>query len=612
MISKLDYPRVFTFALFLIGLSIVTQIGCGKKSAPAKPERSAAGRQDEVATTTIVADATLAKLPSTKQGATRTSALQEGVKAASDSWPTEAFSEKATKRLKELAKQVPFTKSLDTFVSADFTDCRLRPSDSVLSTKQFGPNLRVRTGSVGAGSMSFDDAMRELFAIVTDKHQLAFKIVRVASSDNGFSTSVLAEGGGNTEKGTMQWNARWQCVWDKDARIRRISVEKYEEVHSDSGRWLVDVTQQVIGDSRSYREQLLYGMDYWVNKLEHRLYVNRLGHHGLAIGDANGDGLEDLYVCQAGGLPNLLYLHKTDGTADESGRTFGVDILDDTTAAIFADMDNDGDQDLVVLTVSGGYVLGNDGNARFSVVATMPDCKNAFSLTAADYNQDGRLDVYVGRYWPDESVRGALPLPVPYFDARNGGKNVLLRNDGDWTFSDVTEQVGLAIDNTRYTMAAAWEDFDNDGDQDLYVANDFGRNCLYRNDSANFVNIADQVGVEDTAAGMSVSWSDFDHDGNQDVYVGNMFSSAGGRITYQNQYRQRFDDSARGKLQRLARGNSLFRNVDGKSFRDVSLQMGATMGRWAWGSMFADLNNDSWDDLVVANGNVTTDDTGDL
>jgi hypothetical protein len=242
---------------------------------------------------------------------------------------------------------------------------------------------------------------------------------------------------------------------------------------------------------------------------------------------------------------------------------------------------------------------------------TLPDCRNAFSLTAADYNQDGRLDLYVGRYWPDESVRGAIPLPVPYYDATNGGSNLLLRNDGDWSFSDVTQEVGLDHDNTRYTMAAAWEDFDNDGDQDLYVANDFGRNCLYRNDRGRFVNVAAELGVEDTAAGMSVSWADIDHDGRQDLYVGNMFSSAGGRITYQSQYADRFDAVAQQKLQRLARGNSLFRN-DGKQFTDISDNAKATMGRWAWGSMFVDLNNDSWDDIVVANGHVTTEDTGDL
>jgi hypothetical protein len=353
-------------------------------------------------------------------------------------------------------------------------------------------------------------------------------------------------------------------------------------------------------------------MDYWVNRLEHRLHVNRLGHHGLAVGDVDNDGRDDLYVCQPGGLPNRLYAHRADGTAVDTAEESGVDFLDDSTCALLVDLDNDGDQDLALLTVSGGFILANDGHGHFRIQASLPECRNTFSLTAADYDQDGLLDLYVGRYWPEEDGRGAIPVPVPYYDAQNGGANLLLRNAGEWIFADVTEDVGLDVDNSRYTMAAAWEDYDRDGDPDLYVANDFGRNCLYRNDDGMFLNVAAQAGVEDTAAGMSVSWSDYNQDGWMDLYVGNMFSSAGNRVAYQRHYEERFDVESREKLQRLARGNSLFQNDGNGEFTDVSLASATTMGRWAWGSLFLDINNDSWDDLLVANGHITTQDTGDL
>ena len=90
-----------------------------------------------------------------------------------------------------------------------------------------------------------------------------------------------------------------------------------------------------------------------------------------------------------------------------------------------------------------------------------------------------------------------------------------------------------------------------------------------------------------------------------DLYVSNMFSSAGNRVAYQRKFKSEADEAARAKYQYLARGNSLFENAGDGTFRDVSLAAGATMGRWAWSSLFADLNNDGWEDLLVANGFVT-------
>ena len=179
-------------------------------------------------------------------------------------------------------------------------------------------------------------------------------------------------------------------------------------------------------------------------------------------------------------------------------------------------------------------------------------------------------------------------------------------------FDDVTEAVGLNKNNSRFTMAAAWEDLDSDGDADLYVANDFGRNCWYRNDQGQFNDFASDANVEDIASGMSVSFGDFNHDGQFDIYVSNMFSTAGQRTTTQNQYKKSFDSTDLSKLQRLARGNTLFRKSHDQTFTDVSLDANVNMGRWAWGSMFVDVDNDSWDDLLVANGFLTTSDTGDM
>jgi len=86
---------------------------------------------------------------------------------------------------------------------------------------------------------------------------------------------------------------------------------------------------------------------------------------GLTVGDANGDGLDDLYVCQPGGLPNRLFLQTPEGTAVDFSVLAEVDWLDSTSSALFVDMDNDSDQDLVLATLTGLLVMENDGTARF-------------------------------------------------------------------------------------------------------------------------------------------------------------------------------------------------------------------------------------------------------
>jgi hypothetical protein len=147
---------------------------------------------------------------------------------------------------------------------------------------------------------------------------------------------------------------------------------------------------------------------------------------------------------------------------------------------------------------------------------------------------------------------------------------------------------------------------------DLYVANDFGRNNLYRNDRGKFEDVAARLGVEDMAAGMSVSWADFNRDGRPDIYVGNMFSAAGNRVTYQRRFVEGRSPLESAAIQRMARGNTLFMAQPDGTFADVSISAGVTMGRWAWSSKFADLNNDGWDDLMVANGYFTNERPDDL
>jgi hypothetical protein len=111
---------------------------------------------------------------------------------------------------------------------------------------------------------------------------------------------------------------------------------------------------------------------------------------------------------------------------------------------------------------------------------------------------------------------------------------------------------------------------------------------------------------------MAITWGDFDRDGWMDAFVSNMYSSAGNRIAFQTKFQPEAAPEFKRRFQRLARGNTLLRNRGDSSFEDLSAEAGIEMGRWAWGSHFADLNNDGWEDLVVSNGYITTEDMGDL
>jgi len=203
-------------------------------------------------------------------------------------------------------------------------------------------------------------------------------------------------------------------------------------------------------------------------------------------------------------------------------------------------------------------------------------------------------------------------IPMPFQDARNGPKNHLMRNDGEAGFVDVSAEVGLDINNDRFSLASAWSDYDLDGDPDLYVANDFGRNNLYRNDDGHFVDVAAQTGCEDQAAGMGVSWADVDQDGRFDLLVSNMFSSAGRRIAYQPSFKRGEDAAQREAVQRLSLGNSLFCGGADGQFEDVSQSAGLRMGRWSWGARFSDFDMDGLPDVIVPNGFLTGERDDDL
>ena len=436
----------------------------------------------------------------------------------------------------------------------------------------------------------------------------AFKLISITISPGRLEAVVIAEHSGEG----IQANVRWNCLWDlkpgDDLQLLQLKMEDFIETRTMSRALFVESTEQVIGDTPHFQSQVKSGISQWASRVTRLGDMALTGHHGIAIGDVDGDGREDLFVCDGGSLPNRLFRQLPDGAAEDISRYAGVDWLEDSRSALLIDIDNDGDQDLVVATIAMVVFAENDGSGRFSIKGGFPGAQYPFSLCAADYDLDGDLDVYVCVYGEgdaDSVGRGfESRAPVPFEDARNGGRNVLLKNLGGFAFVDATGEVGMGKNNNRWSFAASWEDYDRDGDVDLYVANDFGRNCLYRNEGGTFSEIGELAGVEDTAAGMSVSWGDYNRDGRFDLYVGNMFSAAGGRVSTQGNFASGRSVDSIESLQRMAKGNSLFSGgID--SFTEVPEAAGSAMGRWAWSSGFVDIDNDGWEDVVVANGYLT-------
>ncbi len=454
-----------------------------------------------------------------------------------------------------------------------------------------------------------------------------FKVIQLRPRDqeNRFRATVLVDRVTlSGDEVAYQENAVWLTEWeaddaDKDDLVLlslRIPFFEQVEHQSDTGsRLFADATAQVLGADPHFQQQLTHGIDYWRDRLDWRFGIEVTGPHGLAIGDVNGDGRDDVYICETGGLPNRLLVQQPDGTARDIATSAAVDFIEPTHSALFVDWDNDGDQDLALTAGRHVFFYENDGAARFQQKAVARSDAIARSMAAADFDLDGDVDLYICGYFNRSGDSVGLGRPMPYHDANNGVQNHLLANQGDWKFEDVTAAVGLDTNNQRFSYAAVWEDADNDGDLDLYVANDFGRNNFYRNDGGRFTDAAATAGLEDISAGMSVSWADYNQDGLMDLYVGNMFSSAGNRVAYQRQYRagEATSASTQHALRRHARGNTLFQNNGDGTFSDTTIQARVNMGRWAWSSNFADVNNDSYEDLLIANGMVTSiEDSGDL
>ena len=188
------------------------------------------------------------------------------------------------------------------------------------------PNFENQA-TVHRGPAGLSAAARDVAAIFQDAVDVRskFKLVRLELSDHDISTRQLVTISGRTATGVLEQHATWLAKWTKGSgdelpSLLRIEVQQFEQVTSRStlGPLFVDGTASILGKNDSFQQQLLFGMNHWLQRIQDTRYFTPLGNPGLALGDVNGDELDDLYICQEAGLPNRLFLQSPNGSADEA------------------------------------------------------------------------------------------------------------------------------------------------------------------------------------------------------------------------------------------------------------------------------------------------------
>src|ERR1043165_545451 len=321
----------------------------------------------------------------------------------------------------------------------------------------------------------------------------------------------------------------------------------------------------------------------------------------VSIVDFDRDGWADIYVTNSGeGSKNALYHNLKDGSFRDVAAELGIaDVNQPGTGvsmgAVWGDYDNDGYEDLFLYKWGKPELFHNDGGHGFTRVtdkAKLPAWVNANTAIWFDYDRDGRLDLFLGGYYSEDvdlwHLKSTKIMPESFEYARNGGRKYLFHNLGDGSFEEVSEKLG--IDSRRWALAATVADLRGTGNQDLFIAHDYGISELYFNDGKQFHEVGKQTGVGfSPKSGMSASVGDVLNEGRYSIYVSNISEEG-----------------------ILLQGNNLWvpREVpygDTVQYENMARAMDVEIGGWSFGAQFGDLNNDGTLDLYLVNGYVSLD-----
>jgi hypothetical protein len=514
-------------------------------------------------------------------------------------WRGEIDLEEFQPLLRRLLVEGGDASGLRPLLHAGFTGAAPLQGRSAVRAREGG--LRVETaGSEGVAPSApgiFLERMARAFAEFdrVERREIHVRRVEVRpgqGSDGGpvvdadLETFLSGTTGGQRLSDRCAWRAVVERSPEGSWQARRIDLRWRETARSR--RVFTDVTSLL---PESHRE---------IHPKSSR-YTDFPASNGVALADWDGDGDLDIHLFRPF-LPGLFY--ENDGTGHfqqraPEGLHEASDRIDSMSgSAYFFDADNDGDLDFIRLQNRAPVRFFRNEAGRFrdasreAGFSRLPD-DWWIGAAIADYDRDGRLDLYLLRY-ADRDGRAS------YFDSP-GRPNFLLHNEGDARFAVVTEESGMNADNRRISWAAAWGDYNSDGLPDLYVANDFGPNNLYTNrGDGTFSEDARRLGVDDRGNGMGASWADYDNDGVLDLYVSNMHSFAGERIT--RSLGEPLTPAQADLARRFSKGNSLFKAGPGGTFREVTPGVAVAEAGWSWGHVFLDYDNDGDQDLYVVNG----------